>query len=116
MSLTTLVLSLLCTAYSIWRVISLMAKDGYVDNGGRVMIFMSFIPGVSFLLAFCLVVVESLFFIGEQIDKFRATPRYITWKINRQIRKPWRGPIVRAVEYLHNKRKEKQHEEDVSEV
>lgn len=95
--------------------VNMMSITGRVGNEDRVMIFFMLTP-VSLMMAPVILFVEVMFWIGKKVDKFRESPRYVTWKIQRQIRKRRRGPLVRVVEHLHNKRKEKTREEDVPEV
>lgn len=104
----------LCSVIGIWRMLSLMSISGRVGNDDRVMILFALTPA-SFLMT-PILFVELMFWVGRKIDKFRESPRYVTWKIQRQIRKRRRGPLVRVVEHLHNKRKEKTREENVPEV
>lgn len=105
----------LFSVVGIWRMLSLMSVSGRVGNDDRVMLLFMLTPAC-FLMTPVLLFVELMFWVGRKIDKFRESPRYVTWKIQRQIRKRRRGPLVRVVEHLHNKRKEKTREEDVPEV
>lgn len=102
--------------YSWWRIISQMAEEGEVDNGGRVLLFLSLFPGIGLVIAFLLFLVEVMFWIAKWIDKWWQSPALVTWRIERKIRKRRRGPIVTLVQYLHKRKLEKAHEKDVSEV
>lgn len=104
-----------CSVIGTWRILKLLSRDGHVGNDDRLMVFLTLTP-FSFVTAPILVIIEILFWAGRKIDKFKESPRYVAWSIQRQIRKRWRGPIVRIVQHMHNKRKEKAREEDVSEV
>ncbi|AEZ66233.1 hypothetical protein phiTE_067 [Pectobacterium phage phiTE] len=53
--------------YSTLHLCWLMSGNGKVDNVGRVLIVVSWIPLLSFVMAFCLFVIGVLFFIGERI-------------------------------------------------
>lgn len=105
----------LSSVVGIWRMINLMSMSGRVGHDDRVMILFILTPA-SLLMTPVILVVELLFWVGKKIDNFRESPRYVTWKIQRQIRKRRRGPLVRVVEHLYNKRKEKAREKGVSEV
>lgn len=107
----------LCSLVGIWRLVRLMSVSGRVGNADRLMIFFAMTP-FSLMLTPILLLVEFLFWAGNKLDKFLQSPRYVTWKIERKIRKRRRGPLVRTVEYLHNKRKEqgKVNEKDIFEV
>jgi len=105
----------LCSVVGIWRMVNLMSLSGRVGNDDRVMIFFTLTP-FSLMMTPILLFVEFMFWIGKKVDRLRESPRYVAWKIQRQIRKRRRGPLVRAVEHLHKKRKEKEREEDVPEV
>lgn len=105
-----------CSVVGTWRLLNLLAGTGHVGNDDRVMLFLTALTPFSLLMTPILLVIEFLFWVGKKIDKFKESPRYVAWSIQRKIRKRWRGPIVRIVEHMHNKRKEKAREEDVSEV
>lgn len=102
--------------YSWWRIINQMAEDGVVDNGGRVLLFLSLFPLMAQVIAFLLFVVETLFWAAKRIDTWWESPTLVTWRIERKIRKRRRGPIVTLVQYLHKRKMEKANEKDVSEV
>ena len=104
-----------CSVVGIWRILNLMSFTGRVGTDDRVIIILCLTP-FSLLMTPIVLVIEFLFWVGKKIDNFKESPRYVAWSIQRQIRKRWRGPIVRIVEHMHNKRKEKAREEDVSEV
>lgn len=108
------VLWIISSAYSLWRMIALMAISGKVRGDDRFMAFLALTP-LSYLMAPCIALVEVCFFVSKRVDKFKARPAYIQWSIERKIRKRRRGPLVRIVEHLHNKRKAKAHEEDLPE-
>ncbi|ARB11589.1 putative membrane protein [Pectobacterium phage vB_PatM_CB7] len=105
----------LFSVVGVWRMVNLMSMSGRVGNDDRVMVLFILTPA-SLLLTPVILVVELLFWVGKKVDNFRESPRYVTWKIQRQIRKRRRGPLVRVVEHLYNKRKEKAREEGVSEI
>lgn len=108
------VLWIIFSAYSLWRMVVMMSVTGKVDGDDRFMAFLALTP-LSYIMAPCIALVEVCFFIGGWMDKFKARPAYIQWSIERKIRKRRRGPLVRIVEHLHNKRKEKAHEENLPE-
>lgn len=96
----------ICTVVGIWRILVMCSKTGRVYNDDRFIIFLALTP-FSLLLAPVLVLVESAFWLGGKWDKFTQSPGYVAWKIQRQIRKRRRGPVVRIVEHMHKKRLEK---------
>lgn len=113
MGLTIFVaLWILFSAYSVYQMISMMAVTGNVTVDDRIAVFLALTP-LSYLTAPSIALVEVCFFVNSQVDKFKARPEYIQWSIERKIRKRRRGPLVRIVEHLHNKRKEQRHEEDL---
>lgn len=110
------VLNVLCTVFSVWRILTLLSWSGEVDNTGRVMIVLAFVPILSIIMAISIAFAEGLFYGAARIDKWWASPKMVTWRTMRKIRKRRRGPIVRIVEHMHKKREEKKRETDVSEV
>lgn len=102
------------SAFSLWRMIVMMSITGKVDGDDRFMAFLVLTP-LSYITAPCIALVEVCFLVGGWVDKFKSRPAYIQWSIERKIRKRRRGPLVRIVEHLHNKRKEKAHEENLPE-
>lgn len=104
--------SLYSTLHMCW----LMSGDGKVDNVGRVLIVVSWVPLLSFVMAFCLFVIGVLFFICERLNKWWNSPKMVTWRINRKIRKPWRGPLVRIVEAMHKFRETRRNENEIPEA
>lgn len=113
--MTFWIINTLCSVYCIWRVIVMMSWQGRVDNGGRFFILISFVPILSVIMAVSLILIEGLFFLGGKFDKWWSSPKMVTWRTLRKIRKRRRGPIVRIVEHMHKKREEKANEADVSE-
>ncbi|AFH21014.1 membrane protein [Cronobacter phage CR9] len=105
----------LFSAYSLWRIIVLMSINGKVNGDDRFMVLLAMTPA-SYLFAPCIALVEFCFFLDKRWKKFKQRPDYISWSLQRKIRKRWRGPLVRIVEHLHNKRKEKAREENLPEV
>lgn len=103
---------LLPTVLSIWGILHLLAKEGKVSNGDRVMLFFSLIPGISILIVGVLILVVVMF----KIDAWYNSPKMVAWRIERKIRKRRRGPIVRIVEHMHKKHLEKNSEKDLPEV
>lgn len=106
------VLWVIFSAYSLWRIISLMAVSGKVSGDGRFMTILSMTP-LSYLIAPCIALAEACFFADSQVEKLKSSPAYIQWSIERKIRKRRRGPLVRIVEHLHNKRKGRVHEKNL---
>ena len=104
-----------CTVVGVWRILRLLSEIGRVGNDDRLMIFFALTP-FSLLLTPILLIIEFMFWAGKKLDEFRESPKYVSWSIQRKIRKRWRGPVVRIVEYMHKKRKEKASEEDLPEV
>lgn len=104
-----------CSVVGVWRILNLLAGTGRVYNDDRMMIILTLTP-FSLLITPFMLAIETLLWVGKKVDDFRESPKYVAWSIQRKIRKRWRGPIVRVVEHMHNKRKEKAREEDVSEV
>lgn len=113
--LTLYVVWALCSIFSIWQIIVLMSYSGRVQNDDRLMLLFAITP-FSLMMAPILLLVQLVFWAGKRIDRFKESPRYVTWKIKRKIRKRRRGPVVRVVEYLYNKREEKRREKEISEV
>lgn len=113
--MTFWIINALCSVYCIWRMIVMMSWQGRVDNGGRFFILISFVPILSVIMAVSLILIEGLFFLGGKFDKWWSSPKMVTWRTLRKIRKRRRGPIVRIVEHMHKKREEKANEADVSE-
>lgn len=105
------------TIIVIWCLLWMMSWSGKVDNFGRFFILLSFVPGLSVLMAIAIVGALSLCHGAVCFDKWWASPKMVTWRTMRKIRKRRRGPIVRIVEHMHNKQKlkEKANEADVSE-
>lgn len=104
-----------CTVVGVWRILRLLSQTGHVGNDDRLMIFFALTP-FSVLLTPILLIIEFMFWAGKKVDEFRESPKYVSWSIQRKIRKRWRGPVVRIVEHMHKKRKEKASEEDLPEV
>lgn len=109
------VVNVLCSVFCIWRVITMMSWSGEVDNWGRFFILISFVPILSVIAAVSIAFSEGLFHGGAWLDKWWSSPKMVTWRTLRKIRKRRRGPIVRVVEHMHKKREEKANEADVSE-
>lgn len=110
------VFNVLCSVFVIWRVLIMMSWDGKVDNGGRVIILFSLVPILSVFMAIAMAFVLLLFEGGERFDKWWESDKMVARRIHWKIRKRRRGPLVRIVEHMHNKRKEKENEADVPEV
>lgn len=87
------VLWILFSAYSVYRMISMMAVTGSVTGDDRIAVFLAVTP-LSYVMVPCVILLDLYGF-------FRV------WSYNR------RGPLVRIVEHLHNKRKEQKYEEDL---
>lgn len=105
------------TIFVIWGILWMMSWSGKVDNFGRLFILLSFVPVLSIILAMALAFVFALFCGGTWFDKWWQSPKMVTWRTLRKIRKRRRGPLVRIVEHMHKKQKlkEKANEADVSE-
>ena len=108
--------NVLCSIFCIWRVLTMMSWSGEVDNIGRIFVILAFVPILSVLMAISIAFAESLFHGGAWIDKWWQSPKMVLWRTMRKLRKRRRGPIVRIVEHMHNKREEKKNEADVPEV
>ena len=87
------VLWFLLSSYSVYRIISLLAVSGKVTADDRFAVLLAMTP-LSYVVA-------PLLTLFDLYGFFRV------WSCNR------RGPLVRIVEYLHNKRKEQRYEEDL---
>lgn len=110
------VVNVLCSVFVIWRVLFLMSMDGKVDMAGRVIMLFALVPVLSVFMAIAFAFVIILFEGGAMIDKWWGSDKMVARRIHWKIRKRRRGPIVRIVEHMHNKRKEKENETDVPEV
>lgn len=94
----------------VWRVLCVMAINGEVNNSDRMVIFFMLTP-VSLIAAPMIILFELALWGDRKIEKLKKSPRYVAWKISRQIRKRRRGPVVRVVEWMHKRRKEDHDEE-----
>lgn len=103
MSASSFILWALSSLFVAWRICHLMSLTGEVDNVGRVIILVGLLPVLSVILALCIVFTEVILWL----DRWWYSPKMVTWRLERKTRKRRCGPIVRIVQYMHNKRKEK---------
>lgn len=101
------------TLYSLWRIIVISSYEGKVTNTDRLIVAFALSP-LSPVVAVILFIAEAICFLAEAYRKWYNSPKQVTRRLEKKIRKRRRGPLVWAVETLHEKRqKEKKNEETV---
>lgn len=98
------------TIYSLWRIIVVSSYEGKVTNTDRLIVAFALSP-LSPIVALLLFLAEGICFIAEAYQKWYNSPKQVTRRLEKKIRKRRRGPLVWAVETLHQKRQEKKDEE-----
>lgn len=105
--LSIIFLWILPALYAVGRIVRELSREGRVNNEDRVAIFLCLFPLLSLIAVAALTLIDICILIDKVRRKVVDSPRYITWSIQRKIRKRRRGPLVVLVEYLHYRRKEK---------
>lgn len=96
--------------YSLWRIIVVSSYEGKVTNADRLVVAFALSP-LSPIVAVLLFLAEGICFISEAHQKWYNSPKQVARRLERKIRKRRRGPLVWAVETLHQKRQEKKNDE-----
>ena len=105
-----IILWIVGTIYSLWRIIVVSSYEGKVTNSDRLIVAFALSP-LSPAIAFLIFVAEGICTIERAYEKWYNSPKQVARRLERKIRKRRRGPLVWAVETLHQKRQEKKNDE-----
>lgn len=105
-----IILWIVGTIYSLWRIIVVSSYEGKVTNSDRLIVAFALSP-LAPAIAFLIFVAESICAIERAYEKWYNSPKQVARRLERKIRKRRRGPLVWAVETLHQKRQEKKNDE-----